>query len=182
MGILVKSKVDTTWYFDSGYKKSMADSYDLSLASGWNLISIPLTTGKTKAELFGQAQIFSMKRGSWQLLKETEVPDPTGSYWVNSSGGSVQLKGAKITGSQYIISPGVNFINYPLTEEKSVSGFFKEVMDDIELIAIYQDGWKVFDPSKPVELNMLSILKPGLGIIVIAKDDIVWKLDGEVLL
>ncbi len=176
-GIFVKVKSDLPWYFDGSYKKGQ-QSFNLEMSSGWNLISIPLSSDKTISEIFGSNNLYYLSNSGWKQLNQNDQIDYSYGYWIKSSQSSVSIEGTSINNLDINIRQGRNLINYPLNQEKNVNDFFQNVMDNIELITTFENGeWENFNPSKP--LNSLNTLKPGQGIFIKAKNDAIWYFNGN---
>ncbi|MBW2974894.1 hypothetical protein KY366_04215 [Candidatus Woesearchaeota archaeon] len=181
MGILVKAKNDVPWYFDGRYNKGESLS-GLDFSEGWNLVSIPLESDKTKSEIFQgtYSDLYYLKNNEWMQLKGEDKIDYSYSYWVRADESSLQIEGKVINDLDIEIQEGWNMISYPLSEEKGVDEFFRDVMGDIDIIAVFEEGeWKTFSPLKPEGMNSLDVLKPGRGIFIKAKRCSGWGFDGE---
>ncbi len=181
MGVFVKLKNNALWYFNGTYtKEKPQESFNLALSNGWNLISIPLVSDKTINEIFSSNKLYYLENNRWKQLNGNNQLNYKYAYWIKTGESSLLIEGDKINNLDYDINQGWNLINYPLTEEKNTNIFFQNVISNIESVKTFEDGeWKSFNPLKPNELNSLTILKPGKGIFVKAKNNAQWNFNGN---
>ncbi len=181
MGILIRIKDNAQWYFDGEYHMGQ-ETFNLNLADGWNLISMPLTSDKTISDIFGSKKLYHLENNVWKEMDENDKINYSHAYWIKSSPESILITGNRISDMDYSINHGLNLINYPLKEEKGIELFFQNVINNIESVEAFENGeWKTFNPDKSAQLNSLNTLKPGIGIFVKAKNNANWHFDGDEL-
>ncbi len=180
-GIFIKIKDNTEWYFDGIYKKGQQlPKFNLILEDGWNLISIPLTSDKIISELFGSKTLYYLENNVWKQLGNNNRLNYSHAYWIKANESSVLIEGTEINNLNYNINQGWNLINYPLRENKDINTFFQNVMNNIESITTYENQeWKTYNPLK--QQNSLTLLKPGKGIFIKAKNKAEWNFNGNKL-
>ena len=181
MGIIIKVKNNITWKFDDKYNEGN-EIFNLTLLNDWNLISLPLISDKTKSEIFGSTPVYYLKNNQWIQSNGDDKINYSSGYWIKTTPMTIQIEGHIINNLDYGINQGWNLINYPLTEEESITTFFQNTLSSIEMITLFEDGeWKNFNPEKPAHLNSLINLKPGKGIFIKAKSNAKWRFDGNEL-
>jgi len=160
--------------------------YQINLAEGWNLISLPKIEDNDINEVIkifnGFEKIVTLKNGKWHIYDKLnlansnleEVSESNG-FWIKVSDNSSFLVDDESAASIYLdLKKGWNTIGYPSLEEKDLEELFQNVMDDIELVYVYNNEFFSFNPKKPSDI----IIKPGTGILVKIKDDASWHFDG----
>lgn len=181
MGIFVRVNKDSSWYFDGTYKKGQ-QVFNLSLSSGWNLISMPLSSNKTVNQIFGANKLYYLKNNQWKEVKGADLFNYSYGYWIKSNQSSFLIDGVSMNNLYFDMASGWNLINYPFKESMNVEGIFQSVMGNIDEIATFDKGvWKVYNPAKPSQLNSLVILEAGKGIFVKVKNNAQWRLNGQTI-
>lgn len=159
--------------------------YKIDLISGWNLVSLPKINDSDIIEIantfnndFGM--IVALKNAEWYVYDKTANSNLNGlseenGFWIKlDKKASILIEDEAASFISFNLNKGWNLIGFPSVEEKEVNELFQNVMDDIGLIYVYNDEFIPFNPEKPASFN----IKPGMGIFVLAKNDVLWYFDG----
>jgi hypothetical protein len=165
---------------------SCQGTYPITLTQGWNLLSLPKIDDNSISEivnLFGTDydRIAALKQGKWYvydrldaLNSNLEALDESSGFWIEANKNAtffINDEAAALT--TFNLVKGWNQIGYPSIEQQDLSLVFQDVMDDIELIYIYNQEFQSLNPDHPSALQ----INPGTGIFVKVKSDISWYFD-----
>lgn len=157
----------------------------INLTQGWNLISLPKITNNditAIANIFNNnfEKIITLKNNKWYLYDKSinsnldQLSEADG-FWIKVNNDlSISIENESAQYTTLNLTPGWNLIGYPSLEEKGVNELFKNVINDIGLIYIYNNKFFSFNPQNPYNL----IIKPGTGIFVKAKNNANWRFNG----
>jgi hypothetical protein len=174
-------------------------TYDLPLASGWNLVSFNLHPADT-----APASVLSGIAGNYDLLYawnaassswlkcDPAMPaslnslknlDEKMGFWIKVNGArTLTVSGTAPGTSSIAVSTGWNLVGYPSTANLDLPGAFSgHGLGDFSLAYAYHasdtaDLWKKFDPLMPINLNDLKVLAPGWGYWVDVNTAATWNV------
>jgi len=161
--------------------------YELNLIKGWNLVSLPKIENSdidSIRQIFNDdfEKIVTLKNNKWYIYDKlnlghsnlNEILESDG-FWIKTNDNlSVLIDNESAEYVLLNLTKGWNLISYPSLEERDVSELFEDVIDNIELIYIYQQEFKSFNPQKPNNF----LIKPEMGIFVKLKNNDSWYFDG----
>jgi len=150
---------------------------EVSLNSGWNLISVPeqqLNTGikVVTASIEGKFNsIWAYSEGQWRGyfpdnpgFSDLTRMDAGQGYWVNmNQAGTLVVSGFKASSSTSIAT-GWNFIGFNADSNLSITEVFKEPsLSSIQLVWTFKNGqWRAFFPDNP-GMSDLNTMERGQG-------------------
>lgn len=183
---------DTSYWADNDdvviYVRDSEDQgkHKIDLVEGWNLISLPKIEDNdinAIANIFNNFEkIITLKNGNWYIYDKlnlansnlNELSESNG-FWIRVNDNlTILIENESAAYTLFQLTKGWNLIGYPSLEEKDVNELFQNVMDDIELIYVYNDEFESFNPKNPSNF----LIKPGMGIFVKIKDDALWYFNG----
>ncbi|MFH1788211.1 MAG: lamin tail domain-containing protein [Candidatus Altiarchaeota archaeon] len=171
----------------------MAEYFAQTLASNWNLISMPLTldnasTQASFSSIDGSYTLVYQYNASASALNRWLVYDPTvpgglgntlndtsvmWGYWIKVNGTTPTLNvsgNAPAAGStSTALVSSWNLVGYPSTTAANITTALSSINDNYTLVYLYNasdvnDTWKVYDPTVPGGLgNDLHMMVPGYG-------------------
>ncbi|MFH1642728.1 MAG: CARDB domain-containing protein [Nanoarchaeota archaeon] len=150
--------------------KEQIFEYNITLFSGWNLISIPLD--KSINSILGQ--IISIFSDREYYLNSThnnfdELNSSKG-YWVNSIPQTIPIKGTKPNTTNIHLVKGWNLIGYPSLEPALINETLEKL--NFSTVMYYNDSrWYSYNKDRPDFLNTIKYLKPGQGYWVNSGND-----------
>lgn len=161
---------------------------ELPLVEGWNLISLPKIENNSINEikkLFSNnfEKIVAVKNNKNYIYDNlnpsssnlNELSEADG-FWINIlSEPYVLIDNNSADSTLFHLEKGWNTIGYPSLEEKDINELFHDVMDDINIIYIYQNQFTSFNPEKPTSVQ----IKPGTGVLIKLKNSAEWYFDGK---
>ena len=161
--------------------------YKLNLIKGWNLVSLPKIENSdidSIRQIFNDdfEKIVTLKNNKWHIYDKlnlghsnlNEIMQSDG-FWIKTNDNlSVLIDNESAEYVLLNLTKGWNLISYSSLEERDVSELFEDVIDNIELIYIYQQEFRSFNPQKPNNF----LIKPGMGIFVKLKSNDSWYFDG----
>ncbi|MBU1005929.1 MAG: thrombospondin type 3 repeat-containing protein [Nanoarchaeota archaeon] len=144
---------------------------NLSLTTGWNLISFPLNLiNKSISSIFmgiNYSKIFYYNSSWIELNDNSEINESYG-YWVNSlESQTLEIEGNEFNKTSISLNQGRNLIGYPSLNTSNVTDFFRDI--NITNVFAYNGTWLSYNPSRNDSLNTLKQMKPGYGYWVNAK-------------
>ena len=169
--------------------------YSISLASGWNLISVPLMP-----EDSGIASVLSLINGNYSIVwaynasdtadhwKKFDPGAPFGNdlttmeagrgYWIMmTSDNALNISGTVPESTDINLKVGWNLIGYNSLDSQPIADAFSSIAGNYSIVWAYDasdtaDHWKKYDPSAPFG-NDLANMEPGKGYwIMMTTDDI----------
>jgi hypothetical protein len=172
---------------ESEYSKETnnIDAIELTLKSGWNLISVPeLSENIPVEEAFGPIiksiiNISAYENKTWNVYQPdskyntlTEIKSWQG-LWVNMRSEAI-LTFIHCKDSQINLKYGWNLVSFNSYKAMNVSNAITLISQEVESIWSYQKGkWMVYDPMNP-DLSDLTILEPGPGYWINVKNSCIW--------
>ena len=161
--------------------------YELILSEGWNLVSLPKienTSINEVIKLFGNFErIVALKNGEWyaydtvysQNSNLNELSEAEG-FWIKmNEETNISIENESAGYVTFNLTKGWNLIGYPSLEVQYVNDLFQDVIEDIELLYIFNNTYKSFNPNLPTNFS----IHPGMGIFVKVKNDVAWYFDGK---
>ncbi|MCK4522368.1 MAG: putative metal-binding motif-containing protein [Nanoarchaeota archaeon] len=161
--------------------------YEINLTEGWNLMSLPKIDNNSieeAAQVFNDnfGKIIALKQGIWYVYDRLNPGNSNldhlseaDGFWIEANNNfSVLIDDEAVAQASFNLTKGWNLIGYPSLEEKNVTKLFENVIDNVELIYIYNPDFKSFNPKRPVNF----MIKPGRGIFIKVKNNASWFFDG----
>jgi len=171
-----------------------ADS-SITLVSGWNLISLPLSPDNTAvAEAlrsisgdYDLAFAYNASRASdpWRVHAPAAPPyanslthvDETMGIWVHTTRAStLSVSGETPVSTAISLYAGWNLVGYPSSVTQPISEALSSIAGLYTLVYAYDaahpaDPWQVFDPSAPAGSNTLTQMEAGRGYWIKASEN-----------
>jgi hypothetical protein len=162
-------------------------SLENALASGWNLVSLPLTLpDPTPASAFASidgdyglvyAYNGCLSSNQWKsynpnippVLNTLTAVDPKQGLWLQTTSPvTLRLTGAWPLSTAINLCTGWNLIGYPSATPRSPSTALSGISGKYDLVYAYDafdtaDPWKSYSPSAPPDANDLTTMRPWLG-------------------
>jgi len=161
----------------------------ISLAKGWNLISLcmqpPENVIPTPIDpLFGKyASLWSFKNNSWKVydphqpgFSDLSTMDAGWGYWINMA----EAAELPVTGTEpsksIDLTRGWNLVGYNSCTSQSIASALASIDGKYISVWAYINGqWKVYDPTNP-GLSDLTTMEPGYGYWIKTKQNCTWTL------
>lgn len=174
--------------FIFGSQPAMA-SYEINLAIGWNLVSLPEQPTNTDiaevtSSIHGKYEsIWAYVNGSWKVYdpNHPEFSDLTSmeaglGYWVNMSETGT-LSGSGSSPSDFIsLNTGWNLVGVNSSTSHAIAVAMQSIEGKYELVWFYEGGtWKVYDPQNP-GFSDLTTISPGFAYWINANEPCLWSL------
>jgi hypothetical protein len=163
-------------------------TFNLQLASGWNLISLPVLPDNRQV-----ASVLSPINGKYAALYAFDgnqyseyIPGESSNsltqmeagrgYWIYmDSGATLELKGTAASGS-VALKQGWNLVGYNSTKASTVESALGSLKDSYTVIYAYDTSANNYRGSSPGELNDLKQLEPGKGYWIYLSSPMTWTL------
>lgn len=168
-------------YIDNDDPKCQG-KYEIGLIEGWNLISLPKIENNgishIAANIFNNNfdKIVALKNNKWYIYDKStnsnlnELSESNG-FWIKANNNlTIQINNEAALSIVFNLTKGWSIIGYPSLEEKDVQELFQNVLDDIEIIYVYNNHFESFNPKKPSSF----MIKPGMGVLVKVKNNVLW--------
>jgi hypothetical protein len=168
----------------------------IQLASGWNMISVPLIQKDTAissvlatiAGKYDVVQFFNSIDNKWHT-SNTDLTDVnhTMGVWIHMqmSADLVLIGTVSETTTIHLSATGNgwNLVGYPCFSDKSVNDSLSSIDGLYDAVQAYEsqdlnDPWKHYKIGKPSNMNDLEYMKPGYGYWVHVTADCVLTLSG----
>ncbi len=156
--------------------------FGIYIKEGWNLLSLP-KIGNSQIEEIANIfnndfnRILTLKGDTWYIYDKTpnsnlkQLTEEDG-FWIDSDKDlTIRIDNQASPSPIFNLKKGWNIIGYPSMEERYVQDLFQEVIGDIEYLYTHNSPFTSFKPEKPTDF----LIKPGMGIIVKVKNDVVWQ-------
>ena len=175
--------------------QQLIQAFDISLYSGWNLISLPLQPVNSSVEyvikdLTGQIVVwyYNASNDEWTVY-DTNAPFPWlntlhnmdygKAYWLKSSlGQTLTIQGTLVTDYVIGLKPGWNFVGYNMSTgimPSPISGLTTPIVAWAYHTA--EDEWEVYDTEAPFPwLNTLTNMTAGKGYWIKSSIEQDWKI------
>lgn len=177
-----------------GYQQNTI--FTLRLKPGWNLISIPINIENTNIDAFLNAiigkyeSIWSWDRqNEWKKniynapswLNDLKSIEPGKGYWIKMfSQANIDISGQELDYYGIQLYKGWNLVGFNSMAQMSVNTALSSITGYYNSIWGYdpqQADWKKLIIGAPNQVNNLSVLKPGEGYWIEAKNNIVWNVN-----
>ncbi|MBU1004469.1 MAG: putative metal-binding motif-containing protein, partial [Nanoarchaeota archaeon] len=160
--------------------------YELNINQGWNLFSFPKINSTNITEIIKQfnnnyEKVLLLKKGKWHIYDKSypsssnlkNIGESQG-FWIKAiTNQSILVENKNATNVRFNLTKGWNMIGYPSLEQKDANDLFRQVMDNIEVIYTYNNGFQSFNPQRPNNL----LIKPGAGILIKVKNNALWQFN-----
>jgi hypothetical protein len=167
---------------------STATTFNLNLAKGWNLISLPLVPKNSGIEaLLSTASgkydaVYSYKSGQYQSY----IPGESGNsltqmesgqgYWIYmNESAQVSLSGTAAA-EEIRLSSGWNLAGFNSMRAVPIESAISSIASKIEVIYGFDRNTASYKGYSPTSLNELSELKPGEAYWIYANEETIWSL------
>ena len=166
-----------------------AMTVDLPLASGWNLIALPLipldpAPATVLAAIAGNySQVYAYRacdaQDPWKAFRPSTQPplandltalDGTMGLWINSTVGAstLTITGVSPGATTVSLCPGWNLIGYPASNPVPLPAALASIAGRYDRVYAYDAGnaanpWQKFDPNAGAEDNDLTEMRAGVG-------------------
>ncbi len=163
-------------------------SFNISLNTGWNLISLPKEPAETAvASALGELEgkyisVWAYDGASWRVY-DPAAPDfcdlsmmnAGKGYWINMKEAAT-LSFSDITPSPEVtLNKGWNLAGYNSLTARGASNVLASIEEQYISMWEYKSGWKVYDPISP-DFSDLRDIKPGYGYWINSKSECSWAL------
>jgi hypothetical protein len=173
-------------------EQGQTDLFNMSIAAGWNLISIPLELGNNSIDaVFPDANdgdVLYAYEGGWNIATyssalpgwygdlETVVPDK--GYWYGANAAyTATIEGTKAGTRNVSITPGWNLVGYTRLNEAGIDDLIQNVSDNDVLYAYEGEGvWLIatYSSALPGWYGDLTTMQPGKGYWYGANKQFTW--------
>jgi len=178
------------------------NTVDLSLVSGWNLVSLPLTLVDDSSEAafdslsgnFGDVFAFDAcdTEDHWKLYNPdtpflndlTQVSVSQG-YWIDmAASDTLTLSGTYPLETSITLCPGWNLVGYPSMSVQPVATALASIDGKYTLVRQYlasdlSDPWKSYSTSVPPDFNDLKNMMPGYGYWIFMTQEATLTIGGR---
>lgn len=161
----------------------------ISLASGWNLVSLSLSPTDPAIEevltpIAGSySGVWSYQNGQWLVY---DPLDPTSatlktmetgySYWIRMIKADTLPISGMVLSQSVNLKKGWNLVGYNDSEPLPTATALASINGQLELVWSYQKGaWLMYDPKNTM-FSDLDVLTPDCGYWIKVKDDCIWTL------
>jgi len=165
------------------------DKYAISLAAGWNLISLyreptDPTISTVLASISGKViSVWAFKGNEWKIYDpansspdELTTMEAGWAYWINmSDAGTLEFTGSAPTNA-IELSSGWNLVGYNTTNSQAVADAVGSIDGKYSLIWAYKDdNWRLYN-AVTLGFSDLSAMEPGCGYWINATEPCWWTL------
>jgi hypothetical protein len=172
---------------DNNLASTRVQVQKIGLATGWNLIALPLTQSFTEtqaalASIAGQYDLVYAYDGCdatdpWKTYDPAAPPpvndltslDVQHGYWLRATApATLTLAGTRPTSITIQLCAGWNLIGYPSAAPVALPDALASIAGQYDLVFAYDasdtaDPWKKYNPAAPPFTNDLAALGPGKG-------------------
>lgn len=178
--------------FIFGSQPAMA-SYEINLAIGWNLVSLPEQPTNTDiaevtSSIHGKYKsIWAYVNGSWKVydpnnpgFSDLTSMEAGKGYWFNMSEDSTLSGSGSTPSSSISLNAGWNLIGFNNNTSVAIADALQSISGKYASIWAYIDkSWRVYDPNNP-GFSDLTTIDPGIGYWISATESCQWVLAGAV--
>ena len=191
----------TTWTMGGSQVLTLTVSglTQLSLSTGWNLVSIPIVPSSTTfndvlASIVGEydlvySYIASDPTDPWKkyntaappfLNDLTEINERMG-FWIRTSGAKpLTVSGVAPLSPTIPLVTGWNLVGYPSQVTRPITEALASIAGKYDLVYTYDasdmaDPWKKYNVAAPPFLNDLVVMSPRRGYWIRVTQDCTWK-------
>jgi len=171
-------------------EQGQTDLFNMSIATGWNLISIPLVLDNTSINaVFPDASdgdVLYAYKGGWNIATyssalpgwygDLETVEPDKGYWYGANAAyTATIEGTKAGSRSVPITPGWNLVGYTRLNETGIDDLIQNVSDGDVLYA-YKGGWNIatYSSALPGWYGDLTKMQPGKGYWYGANKQFTW--------
>ncbi len=192
----IVTKINGTFFVLGDQQNSV---FTIRLQQGWNLISIPINIENTNLDAFldkisGKYEsIWSWDtQNEWKKhiynapswLNDLKTIQPGKGYWIKMfNQANIDISGQEINNKSIQLYKGWNLIGFNSLTQMTVNNALLSITGYYNSIWGYDpqiSDWKKLIVGAPNQVNNLSILKPGEGYWIDAKNNIVWDLNSSI--
>lgn len=171
------------------YLNVVVPNTSLSIAKGWNLISLPLTPANAASQIvLGSAltninSVWSYQNAAWKIFlpNNTNFSDLTeitsgNAYWIESLVDTALPYNGVSASKTMDLALGWNFVGYNSASTQTVITAVANIGANLESVWGYTNGtWHMYDPTNP-GFSDLANMEPGKGYWVKTKLASTWTL------
>ncbi|MGQ9610183.1 MAG: cohesin domain-containing protein [bacterium] len=174
--------------------------FTLRLQPGWNLISLPINIENTNIDAFlnkisgkyesiwswdmqNEWKKYIYNAPSW--LNDLSMIQPRKGYWIKMfSQATIDISGQELNNQSIQLYKGWNLVGFSSLRQMQVNSALLSITGYYNSIWGYDpyiSDWKKLIIGAPNQINNLSILKPGEGYWIDAKDNIIWNVNSSII-
>ncbi len=177
-----------------------AATYGISLATGWNLVSLPVHPASTNIthvlnSLTGQYSLVYAYNGCdvadpWKKYDPNAPPyvndltqlDETRGFWIKMNMAStLTVTGTNPSPQAIALCTGWNLVGYPRLQAQPIATALASIAGRYSLVYAYDasdtnDPWKKYDPNAPPYANDLTEMRAGVGYWIKVNQNCSWTL------
>ncbi len=169
--------------------------YSKELASGWELISIPVQTTSNSlndvlhsiSDSFISVWHYDSNSKSWKKyiknaplgFNDLDTIEPKKGYWVNMAKvDTLEIIGTQITNTAVSLSTGWNLVGYPSLESELVNEALLSISQQyISVWTYYSDDWYRHIKGTKTGFNNLERMEPWRGYWIKVSNDCIWDIN-----
>jgi len=185
--------VSVTVNSESYSKKSAAfdiiSENDISLSSGWNLISLNFIPADTDiasvlSEISGKyLSVWAYINGAWQTydmfnpgFSDLATMEPGYGYWINMAADGILSVNGTSPANDISLYTGWNLVGYNSSSSITITDALNSIAGKYIAVWAFINGeWKVYDPAN-AGFSDLTTMEPGYGYWINASEACTWTL------